>query len=57
MKATIELDKVLDLVRAHQEDLTGRIDREFKSSTAYGALWEEYRQVSKLYDDIRRAAE
>lgn len=57
MKSTIETDKVLDLIMAHQVELGARIDQESKSSTAYTALWHEFRLISKLYDDVRRAAQ
>lgn len=56
MKTTVKLDDVLDLVVAHQEELAATIDTYLKSTTAYAALWKEYKQISKLYDDIRRIA-
>lgn len=56
MKKTIDVDTVLDLIRKHQEELAGRVDMELTGSGARKALWVEYKEVSKLYDDVRRAS-
>jgi len=55
MKATVDLDKVLDLVREHQIRLDLQASKELYRSREILQL--ESQAVSKLYDDIRRAAE
>ena len=56
MEATVKLEDVLNLVREHQEDLAGTIDAWSLSTTVRSVLWDEYKGVSKLIDDIRRLA-
>jgi hypothetical protein len=56
MKTTVDLDDVLDLVSDHQDELARKIDLQMRGTSMYQLLWEEYRHVSELYDNIRRAA-
>lgn len=56
MKTTIELDTVLDLVHEAQMDLAEVIDGQMNGTVTYRLLWEEYKRLSGLADDIRRAA-
>lgn len=56
MEANIELDAVLDLVWTMQEGLAERIDAWPSGSVTHSELWEVYKEISGLYDDIRRAA-
>lgn len=56
MKTTIDVDIVLDLLKAHQDDLAERIDGENAMLRSHTVLWEEYKAISKLYDDVRRAS-
>jgi hypothetical protein len=57
MEATVKLESVLDLIRKHQEELAVSVDEQSNGTISYRVLWDEYKHVSKLYDDIRRAAE
>lgn len=57
MEATVRLDDVLDLVMQHQAELAEVIDLQANGTVSYRLLWEEYQNVSELYDSIRRAAE
>lgn len=57
MKATVQTDTVLDLIRKHQVDLAGRLDRESTLARARDVLWVEYKKVSELYDAVRKASE
>lgn len=57
MEATVRLDDVLDLLTTHQEELAEAIDLQGNGTVSYRVLWEEYKHVSELYDNIRRAAE
>lgn len=54
MDTMIKLDTVLDLVRAHQVMLEKLIHQELYRSRE--VLTAEAQAISKLYDDIRRAA-
>lgn len=56
MTTTVDLDKVLDLVFAAQEELAEILDQQMNGTTTYRLLWEEYKRLSGLYDDVRRAA-
>jgi hypothetical protein len=57
MEATVKVDAVLDLVRKHQDELAKKVDGEAGGYRSHSVLWDEYKRVSKLYDDIRRAAD
>lgn len=56
MEATVKLDDVLDLVYEHQQELAVIIDQQMPGTNSYRLLWEEYRHVTELYDNIRREA-
>jgi len=57
MEATVKLDKALDIVWNHMDELAARIAGEGNGTRSYSVLWNEYERMSSLYDDIRRAAE
>lgn len=57
METTIKLDTVLDLVYLAQNELALAIDQQSNGTTTYRLLWEHYKRLSELYDDIRRAAD
>lgn len=57
MEVNVKLDDVLDLLATHQEELAVKVDAETTGYRAHTVLWEEYKHVSVLYDNIRRAAE